>query len=319
MIRLSTPVQLPSQLLTLDYESHMLVLGSCFADNMGERMQRAKLPCMINPFGTLYNPISILNALERLRSGKSFTSDGLFQHQGLWHSRMHHGAFSNADQEQTLTHINEEFGKAVEFFPKVTCIVVTLGSAYVYKDAYGVVANCHKLPASDFVCERLTVDEIVEAWIPWVGRAQFLFSVSPIRHLRDGLHMNQLSKSTLLLAIDKLQQLSPATVHYFPSYEIVNDELRDYRFYAEDMTHPSIVAENYIWEKFTQSCFTADTQKVMAEVERITKALEHRPLHPDSCEYHDFLNKLLLNIKQLKEKYPYLDVSKEINKICCIR
>jgi len=320
MIKLSTAVNIASIVPPLNYDDKLLVLGSCFADNIGQRMERAKIPCVVNPFGTLYNPISIAACLNRLKSGTPFTGDELIEYGGLWHSLLHHGRFSNSDKHKAIDAINTEFVTGAKQLEKATCLIITFGSAYVYCDADGkIVANCHKMPEKNFIRRRLSVDEIVKAWEPWTNNIRCLFTVSPIRHLRDGLHENQLSKATLLLAIDKMKYNNNKNVNYFPAYEKMNDELRDYRFYAEDLIHPSFLAEELIWNDFIKYCFTREAANEISDVEEVMKSVEHRPLHTDSDEYKRFLNKLLLKINQLKEKYPYLDVSKELNKSCCIQ
>lgn len=187
------------------------------------------------------------------------------------------------------------------------------------------MANCHKLPKSNFVRRCLSVEEIVEDYTDLITktaeknpRLKWLFTVSPIRHVRDGMHTNQLSKSTLLLAIDRLQQLFPEKVFYFPSYEIVLDELRDYRFYADDMLHPSPLAIRYLWERYSDAFFSSDTKQLITAVEVIRQDLAHKPFHPESAGYQRFLEQIVLKIERLNGKYPYLDFQKEIE-LCHIR
>ena len=203
----------------------------------------------------------------------------------------------------------------------------TFGTAYVYeqKETGRVVSNCHKLPESNFNRRLLSVDEIVNEYTSLIAgmtarnpNLKVLFTVSPIRHIRDGMHANQLSKSTLLLTIDRLQQLFPKQVFYFPAYEIVLDELRDYRFYADDMLHPSPLAVNYLWKCFSDSFFSAETKQVMTEVEDIRKDMAHKPFHPESEAYQRFLGQIVLKIERLIGKYPYLDFQKE-TELCHIR
>ena len=205
--------------------------------------------------------------------------------------------------------------------------MLTFGTAYVYeqKETGRVVSNCHKLPESNFYRRLLSVDEIVNEYTSLIAgmtarnpNLKILFTVSPIRHIRDGMHANQLSKSTLLLTIDRLQQLFPKQVFYFPAYEIVLDELRDYRFYADDMLHPSPLAVNYLWKCFSDSFFSAETKQVMTEVEDIRKDMAHKPFHPESEAYQRFLGQIVLKIERLIGKYPYLDFQKE-TELCHIR
>ena len=205
--------------------------------------------------------------------------------------------------------------------------MLTFGTAYVYeqKETGKVVSNCHKLPENKFNRRLLSVEEIVEDYTALITEMaarnpdlKWLFTVSPIRHIRDGMHANQLSKSTLLLAIDRLQQLFPERVFYFPSYEIILDELRDYRFYADDMLHPSPLAVNYLWKCFSDSFFSAETKQVMTEVEDIRKDMAHKPFHPESEAYQRFLGQIVLKIERLIGKYPYLDFQKE-TELCHMR
>ena len=200
--------------------------------------------------------------------------------------------------------------------------MLTFGTAYVYeqKETGKIVANCHKLPEKNFIRRRLEIDEIVEDYtllldelISLNPQLKILFTVSPIRHIRDGMHANQLSKSVLLLAIDRLMQRYPQVTCYFPSYEIVLDELRDYRFYADDMVHPSTLTVNYLWERFSETFFTPETQSLIKECETIRKAIAHKPFHPESEEHKRFLGQIVLKIERLNGKYPYLDFEKETN------
>lgn len=322
-----TSVDIPADLLRLTHRDHLILMGSCFATNMGVRLTNAKFPCLLNPYGVLYNPLSISAAIREALDGKIYMEADLYEHEGLWHSPMHHGDFSASTPEETLEHINRRLGDMCAWLPELDCLMLTWGSAWVYEDrsTRHIVGNCHKLPERCFNRRRLSVDEIVEDYTDLIGalrgvcpKLKILFTVSPIRHIRDGLHDNQLSKATLLLAIDALKYCFPQFVFYFPAYEILLDELRDYRFYASDMVHPSEVAVDYVWERFCASCLSEESVRVMDECEKIRKALEHKPLRPDSEAYKSFLEQIVLKIDRLKEKYPYLDLEKEIE-ICHIR
>ncbi len=315
-----TTVELPQGMPPVTYEQEILLLGSCFAENIGALLAEHKFRLDINPFGILYNPSSVSAALREIIAGKQYTKEELFYYQGCWHSPRHHGIFSASEAEESLQIINSRLRRASVSFEKLDWLMVTLGTSYIYEEKRTgtVVANCHKLPESTFNRRRLTVAEIVSDYTSLlVGmfsrcpRLKVLFTVSPIRHARDGMHANQLSKSTLLLAIDSLQAAFPGKVFYFPSYEIVLDELRDYRFYAEDMLHPSSVAVNYLWECFSKTFFTDETCRTMKAVAEIERALAHKPFHPDSEAYKSFLGQIVLKIERLKGKYPYLDFEKE--------
>ena len=223
--------------------------------------------------------------------------------------------------------INGRLKSAHERLDRLDCLLLTFGSAWVYENEKTgtVVANCHKQPESCFTRRMLSVSEIVSDYtsllsglLARIPRLKVLFTVSPIRHVRDGMHANQLSKATLLLAVNQLQATFPEHVFYFPAYELLLDELRDYRFYAEDMVHPSETAIRYVWERFTRSCISADALRIMEESENIRKMLSHKPFYPASEEYKRFLGQIVLKIDRLNGKYPYLDFQKE-REICRIR
>lgn len=303
----------------LDHRQHLLLLGSCFVENMGAWLQQRKFNVDINPFGTLYNPESIARNWERIVSGRPFTADDLFLSNGLWHSYNHHSRFSSGDRESALALINRRLAQAHDRLPMTDRMVITWGSAYVYKlkTTGEVVANCHKQPASLFDRELLTIEAIVARWLPIVRyieanlpQCRLLFTVSPIRHLSDGAHGNQLSKSTLLLAIDRLQRES-RICDYFPSYEIMMDDLRDYRFYDTDMTHPSASAVAYISEVLTESYLTPESRDIASQWYKIHTALAHRPITGDTDSYKEFLQRTLDKVERFGQTYPYIDITTE--------
>jgi GSCFA family. len=288
-------------------------MGSCFAENMGERLRKYGFDSDVNPFGILYNPLSIASSLERLMSGSPFTEAELFQYNGLWHSYAHHGNFSAVTAGETLEKINERLMTAAVRLSDYGVLLVTFGTAWVYRkrDDDRIVANCHKVPERNFTRSRLSVEDITSLWIPLLQKLKqhnpdlrVLFTVSPIRHWKDGAHENQLSKATLLLAIEQLRER--CSVDYFPAYELMMDELRDYRFYAADMLHPSELAIDYIWDRFVASCFDKTTRETMREVEQINRAMSHRPLNPDSEEYLRFRKQTLLRRADLLQRFPHL-------------
>jgi hypothetical protein len=228
----------------------------------------------------------------------------LVEHNGLWHSMMHHGAFSDKDKEQLIARCEQSRALLQRALMEASTVVVTFGTAWVYEMEGQVVANCHKLPANRFTRRCLTVDEIVEMWQPIVASMpdkHWIFTVSPIRHVKDGLHANQISKAILLQAVDILGQ------SYFPSYEIMMDELRDYRFYAEDMVHPSAVAVEYIWQRFVENYINKDTQKEMRVLNQLWRDNQHRMLHPDTDEARTFLQRLAERKAQLQQRYPWIE------------
>lgn len=326
-MNLFTSVEIGSLSDRLSYSDKLLLIGSCFASEVGARLKGVKFTCQVNPFGVLYNPLSIATSLRFLLENKFPMGEDFIFHEGLWHSLSFHSDFSAVSQEALQENIHRSLDTCRDVMKQVSCLFLTFGTAYVYtwKETGQVVANCHKLPEQLFRRRKLSVPEIVETYCDLLKEIwqvnptiRVLFSVSPIRHVRDGLHENQLSKATLLLAIDELQRLYPEKLIYFPAYELLMDELRDYRFYADDMVHPSQVAVDYIWQKFTETFFDKDTLTMMKSVNEIKKMLNHRPLHPESAGYAKFLHQIVLKIETLSEKYPYFEFEKE-KELCLTR
>ena len=300
-MKLQTIVDIKPSQWHIGYEDKILMLGSCFADSIGEQMSQRGLDVTVNPFGTLYNPLSIANAinfqLNDFSQLSTFNSQLIIHHDGLWHSMAHHGSFSRPTKEETEQAVKASIETMQKVLSESSVIIVTFGTAWVYEMNGEIVANCHKLPESSFTRRRLSVEEIVAAWQPIIAHypdKHWIFTVSPIRHIRDGLHENQLSKATLLMAVERLvnQSVSPqdglsakrsvlcqAKPVYFPSYEIMLDELRDYRFYADDLVHPSSLAINYIWERFADTFCTPQTRNEMNIRLKQFKQTQHRPLH----------------------------------------
>lgn len=276
-----TEIDIPKSPWQIEPESRILLIGSCFTDNIGQKMQSYGLHADCNPTGVLYNPLSIVQSLN----GDMRVE--LVEHDGLYHSMSHHGSFSGTDSEQVLRRCLQSRAELHRSIEQADVVFVTFGTAYVYYRNGQVVANCHKLPEKEFTRERLTVEQIVAAWRPLIrtlNDKHWVFTVSPIRHKRDGLHQNQLSKAILLMAIDELQREMPEQVTYFPAYEIVLDELRDYRFYADDLVHPSAAAVDYIWERL---CDTFISPQTMAQLQANHKQWlrnQHRPLHPENAD-----------------------------------
>ena len=280
-MKLQTTIEIAPSDWKIGYEDHILMLGSCFSDEIGAQMAQRGLNVTVNPFGTLYNPLSIAQAIN---SQFSILNSQLIEYGGLWHSMMHHGSFSRPTKEATEQAVKDSVETMQRALDEASVIIVTFGTAWVYEMNGEIVANCHKLPESSFTRRRLSVDEIVEAWKPIIARfpdKHWIFTVSPIRHIRDGLHENQLSKATLQMAIEQLSSLEgrPGGVCYFPSYEILLDELRDYRFYADDLVHPSSLAVEYIWERFANTFCTPQTRNEMNIRLKQYKYTQHRPLH----------------------------------------
>ena len=320
-MELYTYIHIPKAPFRFSCTEQMLLLGSCFAENIGTRLAGNKFNVDINPFGTLYNPASIAAALRMLLHPQRFTAGDLFGHEGVYHSFAHHSRFSSTSETECLRNINDRLEGSANGFRKTAYLVVTLGTAYVYrlKSSGEVVANCHKLPEKIFDRSMLTVAEIVSEWKElllslWEQNPELkiLFTVSPIRHWKDGAHGNQLSKATLLLAVDELQSAYPERIAYFPAYEIMMDELRDYRFYATDMLHPSELAIDYIWQRFTENFLSDETKGILKEWAEIQKAINHRPFQPESEAYKRFISQTLLKMERINEKFPSFDLTKEM-------
>ena len=266
-----TEIKIPEFPLKMDYSKSMQFFGSCFSENIGQKLFDLKFDVDLNPFGILYNPISIANSLQLLLEKRLFTESDLFQDQSVWNSFYHHSRFSEVNSEAALEKINSRIAYSREFLLKADFLVITFGTSWVYelKETGKVVTNCHKVPAAQFKRFRLEVSEITEVYRELLTELwkfnpnlKVVFTVSPIRHWKDGAVENQVSKATLLLAIDRLLKgPNSKNIAYFPSYELMMDELRDYRFYAEDMIHLSPVAIDYIFERFSKSLILKNSLK----------------------------------------------------------
>lgn len=315
-----TKVELPVKGPKLQHADKLMIWGSCFSEHIGNLLTENKFTCDVNPFGVLYNPMSIAASIQCLLKKTLYSPKDLQHTEETWYSLMHHSSFSASSPDECLEKINDRICKGHENLLQADWILITWGSSFVYtwKENGEIVGNCHKLPTRLFERRMVSVEEITTTYIPLLQQLhtlrphlQCLFTVSPIRHLKDGLHGNQLSKANLLLAADKIcQELD--FCHYFPSYEIMMDELRDYRFYADDMMHPSPLAIEYIWECFSNCYFTPSTLSFLKEWDKIRRGLAHRPFNPETEAYQTFLSQILLKLEELKEKLPYLDVQKEI-------
>ena len=306
----------------LRHSDRLLVMGACFAEHIGQKLGRMKFRTVVNPYGVLYNPLSIAEGLKRLAEQRLFTEEELHEFpDGGWNTWLHHSQYSHPEKHTALAAINASMKEATQRLTEAEVLIITLGTAWVYRlaDTEAVVGNCHKVPERRFKRQRLQVAEIVEALSTTLSlisainpKVRVLFTVSPVRHLKDGLHGNQLSKSALLLAVDELCSRFPERCHYFPAYEIVMDELRDYRFYAEDMAHPSKQAVDYVWECFTTHCLDDEAQQFMVQWEKMARALEHRPFNPESEQYRQFVLHTISQIQGLKARHPYLEVEAEL-------
>lgn len=303
-----TIVTLPDMPFQISYRDRLFSFGSCFSEHIGNKLAQAFFQITSSPFGILYNPASIAQCLSILQSDKIFDQSDLFIHNDLWHSALHHGDFSDPSAENCLKRINDRLTAARKVFSDTGIMLITFGTAWVYEQDGKIVGNCHKLPANRFTRRRMTIDEIVTLFekIP----VKTIFTVSPIRHWKDGAHDNQLSKSILLLAIEEICHRN-SNCTYFPSYEIVLDELRDYRFYAEDMLHPNITAINYIWERFGEALFSQETRQAQTELEQLRRDMEHKPIHPETSSCRKFQTQTIRKAEELQRKYPWLTITEQ--------
>lgn len=290
--------------------------GSCFADNMASRLERYRFRVVSNPFGVLYNPFSIADMLESLAAGRRFAAEDLDCDGELWFSYRHHGSFSGTDPQEVLRRIGRAADAGGRALREADTVVLTLGTAWVYELARdgGVVANCHKQPARLFRRRLLEVGEIEERlselMTGCLAGKRVVLTVSPIRHMGDGAVENSVGKASLLVAVHRLAKRF-ADVLYFPAYEIMNDDLREYRFYAPDMVHPSPQAVDYIWERFAGAAFSDGTRRLMAEIDAVAAAAAHRPQNPDSEAHRRFKASMRLRVERLAAELPEGDWSVE--------
>lgn len=324
-MKFRTEVDLPEFKKKMGYRQQSMMMGSCFAESIGTYLQELCFPIIVNPFGTLYNPTSIANSLEHLLNNKKFADQDLFFYNGLYNSFSHHGRFSDSDPGKALKQINFKVAEASANLNNCHHLFITFGTSWVFEHKIDgtVVSNCHKLPASTFHRFRLSIAQITEIWIPLIEKLRrinpnlhLVFTVSPIRHMKDGAHGNQLSKSTLLLAIGELiSKYGEDLISYFPSYELVLDELRDYRFYASDMTHPSEMAIDFIREKFVSIVPDQEAKTILTELEKILIALKHKTQNINNTGYVSFIESQIEKTNQLQTKYPFVDLKRLMKKL----
>jgi hypothetical protein len=308
-MKLTTSVALQPLETKIDYQSQLLWLGSCFAENMGNHFAQLGFAQLSNPFGILFQPLALQRLVERALQANYFTQTDLVHHNGLWHCFELHSICSNSDPEVMLEQLNAKLNLLKIQLEQATHIGFTLGTAWVYRhiERDEVVANCHKIPQAQFSKELLSVGQIETALQKLIDsiqavnpNVQVVFTVSPVRHSKDGLVENQRSKAQLLVALHQLLEMHQA--YYFPAYEILLDELRDYRFYADDLLHPSPLAIRYIWDKWLSISTTPETQSLIAEVEAVQKSRQHRPFNPETDEHQAFLEKLDKKVEELRSK-----------------
>ena len=299
----------------IDYNSKVISIGSCFAENMAEKFDYFKFQNVTNPFGIIFNSVSIEKIIERTVQENWFTEKDVFFHNERWHCFEVHSDLSNSDREELLETLNKAISETNKKLKEATHIIITYGTSWIYRNIQSeeIVANCHKVPQKQFSKELLSVDDIHKSIQNTIDLIQtinpninFIFTISPVRHIKDGFTENQLSKSHLFTALDQVfkNHNSQFTIHnYFPSYEIMMDELRDYRFYSEDMLHPNQIAIDYIWKLFSENYIAPNSFSTMQEVNEIQKSLRHRSFNPESEQHQKFLYKLEQKIDLLEKKH----------------
>lgn len=301
--------------LELNHPDQILLLGSCFTQNIGSRLTEFKFQTKINPLGISYNPISICDQLIRIINEDYYAENDLFLHQGKWKSHDLHSSFTHSDKSALIHLINKEIMEAHQFIKACKLLVISMGTAYVFehKDEKRIYNNCHKLENHLFLKKKLQSDEIQQAFAQLRKHLEkinpglkIIMTVSPIRHQKDGMINNSFSKSTLIQAVNQMMESDPNAL-YFPSYEIMLDDLRDYRFYKDDLLHPSEIAIDYIWEKFSKSFFSQNCLELCDQIKSINQALRHRPLNPESEENVKFQKNLESKLKDLQKRNPHIN------------
>jgi hypothetical protein len=298
----------------IDYRSNILLFGSCFAENISEKLSYFKFKNCVNPFGILFHPLAIESLITNSINNRNYSAEDLFFYNELWHSYETHSKLSSHSQKEVLKVLNTAINDTHDQLHKASHIVFTLGTSWVYRhiETDNIVASCHKVPQKKFQKELLTVDEVSEslqAIIRLIRSANpqttIIFTVSPVRHLKDGFVENNQSKAHLLSAIH--QNIEPRNqIHYFPAFEIMMDELRDYRFYAEDMIHPNQQAVDHIWYRFCQVWTSPETQLMMKEIESIQKGFDHKPFYAESEQHQKFLKNLEQRKENFLKQFPYI-------------
>ncbi|WP_396167238.1 GSCFA domain-containing protein [Flavobacterium sp.] len=299
----------------IDYSSKIVSLGSCFAENIGEKFDFFKFQNTTNPFGIVFNPASIEKIIDRAVHLNYFTESDLFFHNELWHCYEVHSDLNSDNKEDFLLNLNQILKETNQQLTDATHIIITYGTSWIYKfkSSNEVVANCHKVPQNQFDKEILSVEEIEKCLQNTLDVIQkvnpncnVIFTISPVRHLKDGFVENQRSKAHLITALHTSIFHLPTSM-YFPSFEIMMDELRDYRFYAQDMLHPNQVAIDYIWERFCESTIAEVAYPIMQEVASVQKGMAHRPFHPQSISHTKFLQNLSEKAAQLMVQFPFMN------------
>jgi hypothetical protein len=322
-LQFTTKIPVQKSSFPIDYDSKIMLLGSCFAENIGKKFSYFKYQATTNPFGIIFNAVSLEKLIRRVVENKKFTENDIFFHNELWHCYEVHSELSNPDKDLFLSHLNSILESTHRHIAALTHCIITLGTSWVYSniETHEIVANCHKVPQKQFTKELLSIEQTEKSLENIIllihsvnPNCHFIFTVSPVRHIKDGFIENTLSKAHLIAAIHSILNKKFSTSlevtnqnrNYFPSYEIMMDELRDYRFYAEDMLHPNQTAIDYIWLRFYEHYISESAAKLMEEVDAIQKGLAHRPFNPNTESHQKFLAQLNLKIETIKKKLPHV-------------
>lgn len=322
-MQFTTKIPVQKSSFPIDYDSKIMLLGSCFAENIGKKFSYFKYQATTNPFGIIFNAVSLEKLIRRVVENKKFTENDIFFHNELWHCYEVHSELSNPDKDLFLSHLNSILESTHRHIAALTHCIITLGTSWAYSniETHEIVANCHKVPQKQFTKELLSIEQTEKSLENIIllihsvnPNCHFIFTVSPVRHIKDGFIENTLSKAHLIAAIHSILNKKFSTSlevtnqnrNYFPSYEVMMDELRDYRFYAEDMLHPNQTAIDYIWLRFYEHYISESAAKLMEEVDAIQKGLAHRPFNPNTESHQKFLAQLNLKIETIKKKLPHV-------------
>jgi hypothetical protein len=311
---------------SIHHRHQLLMIGSCFTENIGVKLRDHKFTVLENPHGILFNPVSVAEALTDCIEKKEYTTNDLFQLNEAWHSWKHHSRFSHPDAGESVRMINESIREAHHYLKQADYLFITLGSSWIYTFTEkainakpgGVAANNHKAPA-DWFCRKLMTSEEVRELLDKLllrlfilnPKLKIIFTISPVRHLREGVVENNRSKAVLITAVHQLVDTSDS-LYYFPAYELVIDDLRDYRFYAEDLVHPNYHATQYVWEKLVDACMNEETKKLMTEIASLNLAFHHKPFNPASSAHRQFLKSCYDKAALLQQQFPYIDLAAEM-------
>ncbi len=313
---------LPKSSIAINFSDQILALGSCFAQEIGARLEERKFWIDLNPFGILFHPLSIFKALELIVNPSTFDESALVEHDGYWHSLFHHGSHSQKHKQQLLDRITAQLAVSHHHLRRASMMMLTFGSAHAYRhlERDFFVANCHRIPSNQFEKSLISIEEmyqkgrsIFDAIIEINPKIQIILSVSPVRYLRDGVVQNQRSKARLHLLCEQLCDTFTSVVDYFPAYEYVQDDLRGYQFFDEDLVHPNATAINYVWNKFSQHYFDPATSEFLLEIDKLLKEYQHRTIRPGSKADQKRCEILIEKMKDFNVRYAHCDFATELD------